>query len=198
VPNFTCATYSANGGVGQECSTVASDAFPDGSGHNLTCDCSQGATANNTCVGSSALSAGTCRDLEWARWPVPPSAPPDSQYSWTNDTVTDDETKLVWQRNVPSGAYTWDAAKTHCRSLTLGGFSSGWRLPTRVELVTIVDFTRYNPAINFAAFPDTPSSSFWSSSPHAYFSGDAWWVDFFVGVSVHSPVSLGFHVRCVR
>lgn len=62
VPDRTCASYSASGGIGQTCSTVASSAFPGGpGGANLSCPCdtSQG-RANNTCVGSSATVAGTC------------------------------------------------------------------------------------------------------------------------------------------
>jgi hypothetical protein len=66
VDNSTCATYSANGKIGDKCSTVASTAFPKGDGSNLTCGCSQNggpsgeATPNIQCTGSSASAAGTC------------------------------------------------------------------------------------------------------------------------------------------
>lgn len=61
--NATCGGYGAGGGIGAKCSTVASGAFPDGpNGMNLTCPCSTGGgLANNTCVGSSASTAGTCQ-----------------------------------------------------------------------------------------------------------------------------------------
>jgi hypothetical protein len=60
--NMTCGGYSANGAVGNPCSTVASAAFHDGPANaNLTCPCSTAAGfANNTCVGSSAAVAGAC------------------------------------------------------------------------------------------------------------------------------------------
>jgi hypothetical protein len=67
VPNSTCATYSANGKIGDKCSTVASSAFPAGNGTNLPCPCStqsggkNGNSAPNIqCTGSSASAAGTC------------------------------------------------------------------------------------------------------------------------------------------
>jgi hypothetical protein len=66
VDNATCSTHSANGKIGDKCSTVASTAFPKGDGSNLTCGCSQSggpsgeATPNIQCTGSSASAAGTC------------------------------------------------------------------------------------------------------------------------------------------
>lgn len=44
-------------------------------------------------------------------------------------------------------------------SATFGGFSD-WRMPTRKELRTIVDYGRYNPSINTAYFPNTVASHY--------------------------------------
>ena len=49
------------------------------------------------------------------------------------------------------------------QDLTLEGHDD-WRLPTRLELVSIVDFAAYEPAIDRAAFPGTPAFGFWSGS----------------------------------
>ncbi len=46
---------------------------------------------------------------------------------------------------------TWEQAIGYCDGLTLGGVSD-WRLPTRIEMTSIVDFTR-SPAIDRGAFP---------------------------------------------
>jgi cysteine-rich repeat protein len=88
-------------------------------------------------------------------------------------TVTDTITGLVWQRD-GSGTRTgcsgpdnltceWAEAKAYCASLTLGGIT-GWRLPAMMELSTIVDFTKADPAIDPMAFPNTPADYFWTSS----------------------------------
>ncbi len=59
--------------------------------------------------------------------------------------------------------------------------ASDWRLPTMEELAFLAEETCFNPAINTTAFPATPSDWFWSGSPHANGSYDAWYVDFLYG-----------------
>ena len=139
----------------------------------------------------------------WAQWPMPACPPPDagacSIYTTTAETVTDTVTVLEWQRIVPAGSYDWDQAKAYCAGLVTDGGVAGWRLPTRFELVSIVDYWRDNPAIDPVAFPGTPSDFFWSSSPSitAYPSG-AWGVHFSVGVTYGDDVLGANRVRCVR
>jgi hypothetical protein len=77
--------------------------------------------------------------------------------------------------------------------------NGGWRLPTRAELLTLVDPTKYNPAIDATAFPSTPSDYFWSSSAYAGSSGNAWYVYFYNGYSNNVDVTSNtYRVRCVR
>jgi hypothetical protein len=116
----------------------------------------------------------------------------------SSGTVYDTKTKLTWQRNVPPGSYTQPNAVSYCQRLTLA--AGGWRLPTKDELVSIVD-TTYQPTIDPKAFPDTPGDWFWSSSAYAGSSGSAWFVDFGFGygLSNGSGGSSGTsRVRCVR
>ena len=121
-------------------------------------------------------------------------------------TVTDTITGLFWQRD-GSGvrpACTTDRtnltctraeAHAYCASLTLGGVS-GWRVPARNELVTIVDFTKTNPpSIDETAFPNTPVDWFQTSSSDASAGGSNWNVGFYDGRSDGSDVG---RVRCVR
>lgn len=150
----------------------------------------------NGCPAGDSCAAGICRpDLEWANWPIPPGAP--TAYSTTADTVTDAVTGLVWQRNVPSGTYTWANAKTYCAGLALAG-QTGWRLPTLIELESIVNDSRVEPAINVNAFPSTPSQWFWSSSAGASDANYAWFVTFNLGEASRDIVGRGYRVRCVR
>jgi hypothetical protein len=92
---------------------------------------------------------------------------------------------------------TWSEAIAYCTGLNLDG--SGWRLPTKDELVSIVDTTvTSGPEINQTAFPNTPYEIFWTSTPCAGSSGNAWFVGFGLGLSGYGDVSGYGRVRCVR
>jgi hypothetical protein len=124
---------------------------------------------------------------------------PAGRYALDVDTVVDTVTGLTWQRAAPSGTYTWDAAKTYCSGLSLGGIAAGgWRVPRKLELESIVDDRGYAPAIDTTAFPDTQLDYFWSSSPFVYQPNSAWFVDFRNGVSWENPTSATLWVRCVH
>jgi hypothetical protein len=62
----------------------------------------------------------------------------------------------------------------------------GWRLPTRMELESILDLTRHDPAVDTTRFPDTKSGWYWSSTPCAWSSDNAWIVSFSGGVANNS------------
>jgi len=76
--------------------------------------------------------------------------------------------------------------------------TTGWRLPTRNELLSIVDNSQVNPAIDTSYFPNTMSSHFWSSSPGADYSGSAWYVYFSYGNVGNYYKYSTFDVRLVR
>ena len=132
---------------------------------------------------------------------------PPSRYSFERAGVVYDlRTKLSWQREVPASysptcasgiGCTLEEAVRYCRDLTAGG-TTGWRLPTRAELLSIVDRTEFDPAIDRQAFPSTPSTSFWSSSPQAGSQGAVWCVDFYYGESRCDGAGVTSRVRCVR
>ena len=111
-------------------------------------------------------------------------------------TVTDTGTGLMWQQST-GGSMAWDAALTYCESLTLAGHAD-WRLPNRKELRSIVDYAKYNPAIDVDAFPNTLSSSYWSSTTSAFSSGNAWFVYFYDGYGNYFNKSNVYYVRAVR
>ena len=115
-----------------------------------------------------------------------------------NGTVTDTETGLMWQQD-ESGAMTWEEALNYCEDLDLAGYED-WRLPNRNELQSIVDYTRFNPAMDRTAFPGAMSSGYWSSTtiPHPWDTHVARLVFFNNGgVSGYPKLDI-FYVRAVR
>jgi hypothetical protein len=140
----------------------------------------------------------------WADWPMPDPTATGVPRAQGYDTTTtagvaiDRVTGLGWQRVLPTRTFEWREAADYCGCLTLGGHDD-WRLPTRIELVSLVDFTRADPAIDPVTFPDTPFEWFWTSSPLADSDPPAaWYVAFFDGDTHHASVETSYHVRCVR
>jgi hypothetical protein len=61
--------------------------------------------------------------------------------------VTDNLTGLMWTRNVNiGGSMYWSDAIVYCETLDYGGHTD-WRLPTIRELQSLVDYSRYSPAL---------------------------------------------------
>ena len=112
--------------------------------------------------------------------------------------VVNNNTGLMWQQTIPTDTYEWALAFSYCNFLSYAGYSD-WRLPTPQELLTIVDNSKYNPAIDITYFPNTPSSYFWSSSSCVNYQDNAWYVNFDSGsVLSYSKTSSSRYVRCVR
>lgn len=112
--------------------------------------------------------------------------------------VLDRETQLIWSREtLPCGEVSWKKAQKACADLSLAGWTD-WRLPTRKELLSLVDDTRYSPAIDTAYF-DCRSSWYWTSTPAAFSPGDyAWCVFFYDGDSYWGNQDSDYYVRAVR
>jgi hypothetical protein len=182
----------------QDCIDGTCEASPWG---GMTCD------TTGTCPAYATCCNGSNQTCDGSRLPSGDGTNP-GQFDVSADglTVTDTITGLVWQRD-GSGTRegcggsdkltcTWAQAKAYCASLSLGGVS-GWRLPARMELSAIVDFTKTNPTIDAAAFPNTPAALFWTSSPVGS-SSYVWLVYFSHGGSDVNLVGNYNRVRCVR
>ncbi len=119
----------------------------------------------------------------------------------------DNHTGLLWSlESSPNTA--WDVAMSTFPAAANAagrcGFNSGWRVPTARELLSIVtteeNFTY--PSIDRLAFPDsvvTLAGQYWSSETVAPLAGNAWMVDFTVGMATgDGKVNAGSRVRLVR
>jgi len=146
-----------------------------GAGSTTATSSAGGTTTSSASASSSSGGAAGCAPAvgiaySYACWPMPNPAssglPNPSSYTDLGDgTVKDNVTGLVWQKAVTSTqAFDWPTAQTYCTSLTLAG--RAWRLPTRIELLSLVDFTRTGPAIDTTAFPGVPGGKYhWTASP---------------------------------
>jgi len=115
----------------------------------------------------------------------------------SDGTISDTSTGLMWQKATAPGTYTWEQALSYCENLTLGGHSD-WRLPNRNELQSIVDYSRYNPAIDTTYFPGTVASVYWSSTTYAFNILDAWIVYFDDGSVGYGSKTATSYVRAMR
>lgn len=141
---------------------------------------------------------------------------PDSRYQMNADgTVVDLRTGLMWMRCAmgqtwdaqqgackgESTAYTWKDALAAVQVLDQGNGFAGfkdWRLPNVRELSSLTRFHCTDPAINLKAFPQTPSKSFWTSTPVASSFGSEWAVNFKTGQAGYDFYSNTYPIRLVR
>ena len=120
-------------------------------------------------------------------------------FSRENEVVTDSRTNLEWQDNTESKTtkFTWMDAINYCENLDLDG-NSDWRLPNINELISLVDDTIYNPAIDRTFVNTNTSSWYWSSTSHVHDSKVGWIVYFYYGNQHLYGKNGNFYVRCVR
>jgi len=120
---------------------------------------------------------------------------PNERYIDNGDgTVSDVCTKLIWEQKPPAEKETsLQKGKDRCAKLN-NKLLSDWRVPTRIELQSIVDYT-VTPALN-GIFKEGNAGSgrFWSSTPSA--KNRYWLVNFHIG-EVQDISDFG-HTRCVR
>lgn len=137
----------------------------------------------------------------------------DQFVNHNDGTVSDVETGLVWslcsegqiyadgECSGVANSYTWTEGLNRARVINnAGGIAgkTGWRLPNIKELGSIVESQCYNPAINLSVFPDTPSATYWSSTPDPRGDRQARSIYFKTGSDLSPSVSRSRHVRMVR
>jgi len=119
-----------------------------------------------------------------------------------DETVTDNNTGLMWQQDTGPVNYNWKEALSYCENLTLAGYND-WRLPSANELQSLVDYSRYNPSID-TIFSNTVSSFYWSSTTFVSNTAIAWYVRFDNGRVRNNggqkipPPSFDLYFRAVR
>lgn len=128
----------------------------------------------------------TCRDnLE--------ESTPTSRFIFNeNGTVTDKDTKITWMRCAmgqnwdgktctgKAKAYSWQEARDAVAELNSDTFGepTKWRLPYVPELASITERKCFEPRVNLAVFPATPSKAFWTGMEKKGKSQQAYAIDF--------------------
>ncbi len=177
-----------------------------------TVQCKTQCSVAADCAPSLFCNSSVCHggwDWEWADWNM--TSPPATRYTVNVEgTVTDNMTGLVWQQGVSNSGVAWSDSTTnpisypaaaYCSSLSLAGGS--WRLPTAIELLSIVkpDVSFPSPSIDTVfslGASKSTGSQFWTSTPFAGSFGSAWSVDFGGGNQLDDDTTIGYWVRCVR
>ena len=120
--------------------------------------------------------------------------------------VLDNRTGLMWEvKTDDSGlrdkdnVYQWDNAQTFVNSVNAQSLCSykNWRLPTRIELVNIVDYGQPSISIEPTYFPNTQALPYWTSS----IGGDvtkAWYVSFDGDTTKYHNKTNSDYIRLVR
>ena len=145
----------------------------------------------------------------------------DKRYRWGGKGVSD--VALKWIKNSPVNKYPesrwsgkgkryddWDKLVDSANSERLCGFSD-WRVPDLYQLTSLVRCRggrvqnlkgcsgRYQrPTIDTDYFPNAQSHWFWSSSPDASSSYDAWSIYFKSGYNTRHPRHVNIYVPLVR
>jgi hypothetical protein len=109
--------------------------------------------------------------------------------------VVQSSTGIMWQDDQMATRMTWSDGNAYCASLTLGGYLN-WRLPTKAELESIIQYVSPNRYLH-PEFVYTPVSFFgeyWTGegSPMPYY------VNFLTGVTGYTFENAELYVRCIR
>ena len=172
-----------------------------------------GTTGTGGAGSPGACVPATCGTHKWPCWHMPnPAASglpnPASTTDLGNGAVLDNVTCLVWEKAPNTTQGFWQANSDHCASLVTSSFAgySDWRLPTRVEMASLVDFARTGDAIDTTAFPKEPSgyyrtgSDWYETITGQNSSGFSWIYGMSSGFTsnAYAKTTGNAYVRCVR
>jgi hypothetical protein len=149
------------------------------------------------CFNGDAEGSGACTGALVANTTATATGTPATDWACTRDNVTN----LIWSLQTGYGDWNTYANTTlpgATNAATRCGYNTGWRLPTRRELLSIVHNGAGWPAIDSAYFPATQSNWYWSADTYAPGPAFAWLVGFDDGGTSAVSKSNNVYVRLVR
>ena len=115
--------------------------------------------------------------------------------------VIDNNTGLTWEQSPSTDTYTWDNREIHCNELNSSNYAgkNDWRVPNPLELLTITDNSKFNPATNyFTNMPTGESDFLWTSNDYSGGANSARAFNPYIGwYSYGKPKSETYKVLCV-
>jgi|GEM_PF-2716539 len=109
--------------------------------------------------------------VSWAKWPMPnyidveaglPGQPmPTGSLTAGAGIVVDNVTGLTWRSTPVDGTFAATDADAECRRIPVG---APWRAPKRIELVTLLDYSRATPFVDTNKFTNLSLDTVWSTS----------------------------------
>jgi hypothetical protein len=141
---------------------------------------------------------GTCEDGEFQTGidSNPRFTNPDGTTPIDGEVVLDKLTGLMWTRNAQkiSGKKNWSDAITACNNLAFNtsyGYYYDWRLPNVRELQSLINYGRYNPALDPGIFTNVQSSYdtddkrdldfYWTSTTYYCNASKGWIIGMYTG-----------------
>jgi hypothetical protein len=136
--------------------------------------------------------------------PTGAGLPNPASYTDNGDgTVRDNVTCLTWQKTVSTTTYTVAEGRAYCATL-----GAGWRMATRIEMTSIMDYTQTGVKISGQAFPGSPSGFYktgseWVLTTRQQGAGAGtdfgWAFNFADGITSNArSAAMRDRVRCVR
>jgi hypothetical protein len=122
---------------------------------------------------------------------------------FNNQAVRDNNTGLVWEQAPDATLRKWQhfltplGATNYCVNKTVGG-TVGWRLPSVVELASLIDPSLPAPFVPGTVFTGVLSDFYWSATTLAILPANAWVVTFGNFNANSSDKSNDYHAWCVR
>ncbi len=156
-----------------------------------------GSDFTKICWNGDAQGSGTCTGALVANTRGASTGSTSTDWACTRDKVTN----LIWSLESGVGDWTTYARSTLPNATNAAsrcGYNSGWRLPTRRELLNIVRSGNGYPSIDTNYFPGTQVDIYWADTAYPQDPAEAWLVNFYNGSIAVGRTAYTNHVRLVR
>jgi hypothetical protein len=120
-----------------------------------------------------------------------------------NGIITDNLTGLMWEKKSSANeglVYTYEEAVAYCENSTVGDYTD-WRIPSRREFSTLLNYGRYSPSLDTNYFPDYTSNNvyYWTATDNINNANQNWALQISFGLfEVRDKTTKKAKIRCVR